>query len=39
MRDATQVGDDVVFDFGRGTQVTVLDTSLAEFDARDFILL
>jgi Ca2+-binding RTX toxin-like protein len=39
MRDATQVGDNVVFDFGRGTQVTVLDVSRADFDAGDFILL
>jgi Ca2+-binding RTX toxin-like protein len=39
MRDATQVGDNVVFDFGRGTELTVLDVARADFDAGDFILL
>lgn len=38
MRDATNVGDDVVFDFGRGTEVTVLDASKSDFSAGDFIL-
>ena len=38
MRDATQVGDDLVFAFGRGTEVTVQDTTKADFSAGDFIL-
>ena len=39
MRDATQEGDDLVFDFGRGTEVTVHDTTKADFSAGDFILV
>ena len=39
MRDATQVGDDLVFDFGRGTELTVLDVSKSDFSAGDFILI
>ena len=34
MRDATRVGDDVVFDFGSGTEVTVLDVSKSDFRRR-----
>ena len=38
MRDATNVGGDVVFDFGSGTEVTVLDASKSDFNASDFLL-
>ena len=38
MRDATNVGGDVVFDFGSGTEVTVLDTAKSDFSASDFLL-
>ena len=38
MRDATEVGDDVVFDFGRGTEVMVLDATKSDFSSGDFIL-
>jgi hypothetical protein len=39
MRDATRQGDDLVFDFGRGTEVTVLNATKADFDAGDFLLI
>ena len=39
MKDATRVGSDVVFDFGSGTEVTVLDVSKSDFSAGDFILV
>ena len=38
LETGTQTGDDVVFDFGRGTDVTVLNASLGDFGASDFIL-
>jgi Ca2+-binding RTX toxin-like protein len=34
----TQVGDDVVFGFGSGVSVRILDVELAAFDASDFML-
>ena len=38
MRDAFNVGDDVVFNLDDGTEITVLDVSKSDFNASDFIL-
>ena len=38
MRDAFNVGDDVVFSLDDGVDITVLDVSKSDFDASDFIL-
>ena len=38
MRDAFNVGDDVVFNLDDGIEITVLDVSKSDFNASDFIL-